>query len=67
MKVTTLLVQKICAIIEFDGSYVKYRHLAALCGSMTSRCHSMAITRHGINCNENSPLAQSSFEESVQR
>ena len=52
-------------MIEFDGSYVNYRHLAALCDSMTSRGHFMAITRHGINRNENGPLAQCSFEETV--
>ncbi len=57
--------QEIRAVIEFDGSYVNYRHLAALCDSMTSRGHFMAITRHGINRNENGPLAQCSFEETV--
>ena len=59
------LLQEIRAVIEFDGSYVNYRHLAALCDSMTSRGHFMAITRHGINRNENGPLAQCSFEETV--
>lgn len=32
---------------------------------MTSRGHLMAITRHGINHGEGSPLAQCSFEETV--
>jgi hypothetical protein len=32
---------------------------------MTSRGYLMAITRHGINRTENSPLAQCSFEETV--
>lgn len=31
-----------------------------------SRGHMMSITRHGINRNEKSPLAQSSFEETVE-
>ena len=52
-------------MIEFDGSYVNYRHLAILCDVMTSRGHLMAITRHGINRNGNGPLAQCSFEETV--
>lgn len=52
-------------VIEFDGSYVNYRHLAILCDVMTSRGHLMAITRHGINRNGNGPLAQCSFEETV--
>lgn len=59
------LLKEIRGVIEFDGSYVNYRHLAALCDSMTARGHFMAITRHGINRNENGPLAQCSFEETV--
>lgn len=59
------LLKEMRNVIEFDGSYVNYRHLAALCDSMTSRGHFMAITRHGINRNENGPLAQCSFEETV--
>ena len=65
MTYVVLGLQEIRAVIEFDGSYVNYRHLAALCDSMTSRGHFMAITRHGINRNENGPLAQCSFEETV--
>jgi DNA-directed RNA polymerase beta' subunit len=41
------------------------RHLAILCDVMTCRGHLMAITRHGINRTEASPLAQCSFEETV--
>ena len=33
------LMQEIRNVIEFDGSYVNYRHLAALVDSMTCRCH----------------------------
>ena len=36
-------------VIEFDGSYVNYRHLALLGNLMTHRGTFMAITRHGIN------------------
>ena len=36
-------------VIEFDGSYVNYRHLALLCGLMTHRGVLMAITPHSIN------------------
>ena len=59
------LLKEMRGVIEFDGSYVNFRHLAALCDSMTARGHFMAITRHGINRNENGPLAQASFEETV--
>jgi DNA-directed RNA polymerase II subunit RPB1 len=41
------------------------RHLAILCDVMTCRGHLMAITRHGINRTDSSPLAQCSFEETV--
>ena len=34
-------------VIEFDGSYVNYRHLAMLCDIMTQQGHLMAISRHG--------------------
>lgn len=53
-------------VIEFDGSYVNYRHLALLCDLMTSRGILMAITRHGINRNDTGALMRSSFEETVE-
>eukprot|EP00192_Tetraselmis_astigmatica_P001786 CAMPEP_0117656308 /NCGR_PEP_ID=MMETSP0804-20121206/4737_1 /TAXON_ID=1074897 /ORGANISM="Tetraselmis astigmatica, Strain CCMP880" /LENGTH=1576 /DNA_ID=CAMNT_0005462705 /DNA_START=256 /DNA_END=4982 /DNA_ORIENTATION=- len=59
------LIREIRRVIEFDGSYVNYRHLAILCDIMTYRGHLMAITRHGINRNDTGPLMRCSFEESV--
>ena len=59
------LMQEIRGVIEFDGSYVNYRHLAILCETMTCRGHFMAITRHGINRTDHGPLQQCSFEETV--
>lgn len=59
------LLKELRGVIEFDGSYVNYRHLAALVDSMTSRGYFMAITRHGINRVETGPLHQASFEETV--
>lgn len=53
-------------VIEFDGSYVNYRHLALLCDLMTSRGTLMAITRHGINRADTGALMRSSFEETVE-
>merc|ERR1719388_696502 len=52
-------------VIEFDGSYVNYRHVAILCDVMTYRGHLMAITRHGINRQDTGPLMRCSFEETV--
>ncbi|KAI0286600.1 beta and beta-prime subunits of DNA dependent RNA-polymerase [Russula aff. rugulosa BPL654] len=53
-------------VIEFDGSYVNYRHLALLCDLMTQRGFLMAITRHGINRADTGALMRSSFEETVE-
>ncbi|GAB4819036.1 hypothetical protein N2152v2_006082 [Parachlorella kessleri] len=59
------LLKELRGVIEFDGSYVNYRHLANLVDSMTYRGYFMAITRHGINRAETGPLHQASFEETV--
>ncbi|KAJ3374315.1 DNA-directed RNA polymerase II subunit rpb1 [Allomyces arbusculus] len=53
-------------VIERDGSYVNYRHMAMLVDVMTSRGHLMSITRHGINRTEASALMRCSFEETVE-
>ncbi|KAI9598262.1 hypothetical protein BDF19DRAFT_493732 [Syncephalis fuscata] len=53
-------------VIEFDGSYVNYRHLSLLCDVMTARGHLMAITRHGINRAETGALMRCSFEETAE-
>lgn len=42
------------------------RHMASLVDIMTARGQIMAITRHGINRRDSSPIAQSSFEETVE-
>ncbi|CAG8507263.1 425_t:CDS:2 [Diversispora eburnea] len=60
------LLRELRSVIEFDGSYVNYRHLALLCDVMTSRGHLMAITRHGINRAETGALMRCSFEETVE-
>ncbi|KND04665.1 DNA-directed RNA polymerase II subunit RPB1 [Spizellomyces punctatus DAOM BR117] len=60
------VLKEVRKVIEFDGSYVNYRHLALLCDIMTQRGHLMAITRHGINRTEAGALARSSFEETVE-
>ena len=60
------LLKEVRAVIEFDGAYVNYRHLAMLCDVMTFRGHIMSITRHGINRNDTGPLMRSSFEETVE-
>ena len=63
--VRNALLKELRGVIEFDGSYVNYRHLAILVEVMTYRGHLMAITRHGINRVETGPLMRCSFEETV--
>eukprot|EP00873_Tetraselmis_striata_P038203 jgi/Tetstr1/458467/TSEL_004322.t2 len=58
------LLREMRGVIEFDGSYVNYRHLAILTDIMTYRGFLMAITRHGINRNDTGPLMRCSFEDS---
>ncbi|KAJ1914006.1 DNA-directed RNA polymerase II core subunit rpo21 [Mycoemilia scoparia] len=53
-------------VIQFDGSYVNYRHLALLVDLMTARGHLTAITRHGINRTETGALMRCTFEETVE-
>ncbi|KAH9466080.1 hypothetical protein MJO29_007760 [Puccinia striiformis f. sp. tritici] len=60
------LLKELRNVIEFDGSYVNYRHLALLCDLMTNRGSLMAITRHGINRADTGPLMRCSFEETVE-
>lgn len=60
------LLKELRKVIEFDGSYVNYRHLALLVDIMTQRGDIMAITRHGINRTQVGALARASFEETVE-
>lgn len=60
------LLKELRNVIEFDGSYVNYRHLSMLCDVMTQKGSLMAITRHGINRADTSALLRCSFEETVE-
>ncbi|KAJ3106572.1 DNA-directed RNA polymerase II subunit rpb1 [Phlyctochytrium bullatum] len=60
------LLHELRSVINADGSYVNYRHLALLSDIMCQRGHLMAITRHGINRTDASALARCSFEETVE-
>ena len=55
------LLDEILVVISFDGSYVKYRHLAILCDSMTYRDHLICITEHGINRNDTRKMMRCSI------
>jgi DNA-directed RNA polymerase II subunit RPB1 len=60
------ILRELRKVIEGDGSYVNYRHLATLCDVMTGRGFLMGITRHGINRAEAGALMRCSFEETVE-
>ena len=60
------IMKELRSVIEFDGSYVNFRHLALLCDLMTQRGSLMAITRHGINRADTGALMRCSFEETVE-
>ena len=60
------LLKEIRNVIEFDGSYVNYRHIALLVDIMTSQGTLMAITRHGINRTSQGALMRCTFEETVE-
>ena len=60
------LLRELRGVIEFDGSYVNYRHLSILADVMTMKGDLMAITRHGINRAETGVLMRCSFEETVE-
>ncbi|KAJ3107996.1 DNA-directed RNA polymerase II subunit rpb1 [Phlyctochytrium planicorne] len=60
------LLHELRNVINADGSYVNYRHLALLSDIMCQRGQIMAITRHGINRTDASALARCSFEETVE-
>jgi DNA-directed RNA polymerase beta' subunit len=50
-------------VIEFDGTYINYHHLAVLCDRMTFTSKMISIFRHGINNDNIGPIAKASFEE----
>lgn len=60
-----LLFKEIKNVIEYDGSYVDYRHISLLIDTMTYKGMLMSITRHGINRTESGVLMRCSFEETI--
>ncbi|KAI5164605.1 DNA-directed RNA polymerase II subunit RPB1, partial [Nematocida ausubeli] len=62
----TSILNEIRMVIESDGSYVNFRHLAILADIMTQRGHICGITRHGTNRGESGALMRCSFEETVE-
>jgi DNA-directed RNA polymerase II subunit RPB1 len=54
---------ELAEVLEFDGSYLNYHHMALLCDRMTYTQKLISIFRHGINNDNIGPIAKASFEE----
>ena len=50
-------------VIEFDSTYINYRHLTMLCDRMCCNDKMVSVFRHGINNDNIGPIAKASFEE----
>ena len=54
---------ELAEVLEFDGNYINYHHMALLCDRMTYSSKLISIFRHGINNDNIGPIAKASFEE----
>ena len=54
---------ELAEVIEFDGTYINYHHLALLADRMTCSEKMISVFRHGINNDHIGPIAKASFEE----
>ena len=57
------IMNELLEVIEFDGTYINYRHVSLLCDRMTNCQKLISIFRHGINNDNIGPIAKASFEE----
>ena len=58
-----IIYSELADVIEFDGTYLNYHHMALLCDRMTYNSKLVSIFRHGINNDNIGPIAKASFEE----
>ena len=57
------IMNELLDVIEFDGTYINYRHISLLSDRMTNSYKLISIFRHGINNDNIGPIAKASFEE----
>jgi DNA-directed RNA polymerase II subunit RPB1 len=57
------ILNEILEVIQFDGTYINYHHVAMLADRMTTNKKLVSIFRHGINNDEIGPIAKACFEE----
>lgn len=62
-----VILTEIRQVLAFNGTYVNYHHLALLADIMTRTGNLTSISRHGFNKLDKSPIAKSSFEETVEQ
>jgi len=62
-----VLLNEIRQVLTFNGSYVNYHHLALLADVMTQAGYLTAISRHGFNRLDKSPISKTSFEETSEQ
>lgn len=58
-----MIYNEISEVIEFDGTYINYHHIALLCDRMCCNEKIVSVSRHGINNDNIHPIAKASFEE----
>jgi DNA-directed RNA polymerase II subunit RPB1 len=57
------IINELADVLEFDGGYVNFHHMALLCDRMSFSHKLISIFRHGINNDNIGPIAKASFEE----
>lgn len=62
-----VLLNEVRQVLTFNGSYVNYHHLALLADVMTQPGYLTAISRHGFNRLDKSPISKTSFEETSEQ
>jgi len=58
-----VIYNELSEVLEFDGTYINYHHMALLVDRMTYASNIISVFRHGINNDDTGPITKASFEE----